>query len=89
MTIVSSSNYIAFQIMFFILAITVDFNKSTYNIYEDSKVVLPTLIFSNPSSTDMTVQVHTMNITAVGKLCWQFSVRYDLNGHSFITKQPS
>ena len=69
MTIVSSSNYIAFQIMFFILAITVDFNKSTYNIYEDSKVVLPTLIFSNPSSTDMTVQVHTMNITAVGKLC--------------------
>ena len=65
--IVSSSNHIALQIMFFLSAITVNFNKSTYNIYEDSKVVLSTLIFSNPSSSDITVQVYTMNITAIGK----------------------
>lgn len=43
-------------------------NESNYNIYEASGVVEPMVIFSNPSSTEITVQVYAMDVTAMGKL---------------------
>jgi len=38
-------------------AVTVKFNQSTYSVKEDNGSVEPVLVLSNPSSTDITVQV--------------------------------
>ena len=43
------------------------FNQSTYSVYEDSGPVQPVLVLSNPSSTDITVEVFSTNITALGE----------------------
>ena len=49
------------------LATTVKFNQSIYNINENSGPVQPVLVLSNPSSTNVTVEVFNTNITALGK----------------------
>ena len=51
----------------FTIAITVTFNQSTYSVDEDNGLVQPVLILSNPSSTDITVQVITDDNTATGE----------------------
>ena len=48
-------NIIANQILF--VAIVVSFEQSTYSVNEDGGSVQPVLVLSNPSSTDITVQV--------------------------------
>ena len=52
---------------YILLGVTVTFSQSTYSIYEDSGVVQPVLIFSNPSSIYLTIQVNADAITATGK----------------------
>ena len=49
------------------LATTVNFSHSAYSVNEDSGSVQPVLVLSNPSSTDITVEVFDTNITALGK----------------------
>ena len=55
--------------MFFILAaIAVQFEQSSYIIDEDDGPVQLVLIFSNPSSTNITVQVENIFGNATGRL---------------------
>ena len=49
------------------LAITVSFNQSTYSVNEDAGPAQPVLVLSNPSSTDITVQVRDNENTATSK----------------------
>ena len=43
------------------------FNQSTYSVDEDDGPAQPVLVLSNPSSTDITVQVRSNDITATGE----------------------
>jgi len=45
----------------------VSFNQSTYSVNEDDGPAQPVLVLSNPSTTDITVQVSTSDGTATGK----------------------
>ena len=47
-------------------AITVMFNTTTYSVDEDTGIVQPLLVLSNPSSFVETVLVISRNITAEG-----------------------
>ena len=49
------------------LDITVQFGQAMYTSNENAGVVQVSLILSNPSSTDVNVQVFNTNITANGK----------------------
>ena len=50
------------------VATTVSFNQSTYSVNEDDGPAQPVLVLSNPSSTDITVQVISSDdITATGE----------------------
>ena len=51
------------------IACTVFFSQSTYSFNEDAGPVQPVLDLSNPSSTDITVQVSTSDGTATGEEC--------------------
>ena len=52
--------------MFYTTAITVRFGTSAYPAREESELARPDLIFSNPSSFDITVQVMVTDVTAAG-----------------------
>ena len=43
------------------------FNQSMYNVNEDTGLVQPVLVISNPSSTDTTVQVTNTDGSATGE----------------------
>ena len=47
------------------IAITVNFGKPSYTAREESKQVRSNLVFSNPSSFDITIQIMTSDDTAV------------------------
>ena len=47
--------------------ITVSFSQSTYSVNEDDGLVQPVLVLSNPSSTNITVQVRDTSNTATGE----------------------
>jgi len=49
------------------IAITVMFNQSMYSVIESEGPARPTLVLSNPSSSDITVQVTNTDGTATGK----------------------
>ena len=49
-----------------------NFSHSTYSINEDSGPLQPLLVLSNPSSTNITVEVFNTNITALGMYCGIF-----------------
>ena len=51
------------------IAITVMFNQSMYSVNEDAGPVQPVLVISNPSSTDITVQVTNTDGSATGEYC--------------------
>ena len=53
----------------FSLAITVTFNQTTYSVDEDAGPAQPGLVLSNPSSTDITVEVATGGGSATGEYC--------------------
>ena len=46
---------------------TVSFESSTYTVNEDAGPAQPVLVLSNPSSTDISVQVNSMDETATGE----------------------
>ena len=45
------------------------FERPTYSVDEDDGPAQPALILSNPSSTDITVQVFNTDGTATGECC--------------------
>ena len=49
------------------LATTVNFSQSTYSVDEDDGPAQPVLVLSNPSSTDITVQIKSKNKAATGE----------------------
>ena len=49
------------------VAITVAFSQSSYRIDEDDGPAQPVLVLSNPSSTDITVQVRDTQNTATSE----------------------
>ena len=51
----------------FCIDINIEFNQSTYNVNEDDGPAQPVLVLSNPSSTDITLQVRSNDITATGE----------------------
>ena len=51
------------------LAITVAFSEPVYSVVEDEGPAQPTLVLSNPSSTDIIVQVDTTDGSATGEYC--------------------
>ena len=52
---------------FIITDITIRFNQSSYSVDEDDGVVQPILVFSNPSSTNITVYVRNNSNNATGE----------------------
>ena len=53
----------------FVLATIVMFNQSMYNVDEDTGPAQLILVLSNPSSSDITVQVITEDGSATGEYC--------------------
>ena len=53
--------------IFHCVAVTVNFSRTTYNVDEDDGPAQPVLVLSNPSSTDITVQVFTTDGSATGE----------------------
>ena len=49
------------------IAATVSFSQSTYSVGENNGVLQPMLTLSNPSSTDITVEVLSSDESAIGK----------------------
>ena len=49
------------------VAVTVRFDQSTYSFNEDAGPAQPVLVLSNPSSTDITVQVRDTQNTATSE----------------------
>ena len=49
------------------LVVTISFNQSTYSVDEDDGPAQPVLVLSNPSSTDITVQVFDNDATATSE----------------------
>ena len=45
----------------------ITFNQSTYSVNEGDGPAQPVLVLSNPSSTNITVQVRDTQSTAIGK----------------------
>ena len=54
-------------IFIYSLVCTVNFGQSTYSYDEDAGPAQPVLVLSNPSSTDITVQVLSTDGTATGE----------------------
>ena len=63
-----SACIIQHMLLIICIAITVSFSQSAYSVNEDDGVVQPVLVLSNPSSTDITVQVRSNDNTATGKV---------------------
>jgi len=47
--------------------VAIGFNQSTYTVDEDDGPAQPVLVLSSPSSTDITVQVRSNDVTATGE----------------------
>ena len=52
---------------FYLIAITVMFERPTYSVNENAGPAQPVLVLSNPSSMDFTVRVRDNGNTATGK----------------------
>ena len=57
----------SFILLHFYAAITITFNRSTYGVNEGDRLAQPVLVLSNPSSTNITVQVRDTENTATSK----------------------
>ena len=53
--------------VFYLLVATVSFDQSSYNVSEKDGQVQVMLVLSNPSSTDISIEIDNMNIAALGK----------------------
>ena len=59
---------LAFNLMY-LQVTTVMFSQSTYSVNEDDGPARAVLVLSNPSSTDINVQVTTTDGSATGEYC--------------------
>ena len=50
-----------------VASLNVSFGQSTYSVNEDDGLVQPVLVLSNPSSTNITVQVRDNSNNATGE----------------------
>ena len=66
------------------IAITISFNQSTYHVNENDMTVEIVAILSNPSSTDVTVEITSSDTTATS----EFATAYYTYVY-FVTQQPS
>ena len=57
-----------FNFFLLVIAIMLFFNETRYSVNETKEHVQPVLVLSNPSSTDITVQVTDNKDTATGEL---------------------
>ena len=60
----------------YLSVITVMFNQSEYIVNEDAGLAQPVLVISNPLSTNITVQVTSTDIFAIGECCSIFINHY-------------
>jgi len=51
------------------LVCTISFEQAAYDVDEDDGPAQPVLVLSNPSSTDITVELLSTDGTAIGKFC--------------------
>ena len=58
--------HIIFYVSVYHTATTVSFNQSMYTVIENEGQVQPVIVLSNPSSTDVTIQVTDGGGTATG-----------------------
>ena len=56
-----------YHMAFISTAITITFDQSTYRVDEDDGPAQPVLVLSNPSSTDIAVQVFSTDGSAAGE----------------------
>ena len=56
-----------FDYSLYVSATSVSFSQSTYSVDEDDGPAQPVLVLSNPSSTDITVQVRDAQISAISE----------------------
>ena len=68
------------------IAITISFNQSTYHVNENDMTVEIVAILSNPSSTDITVEVTSNDTTATSEFTTAY---YTYIYVYFVTQQPS
>ena len=54
------------RFFFWLIDISVHFNLSTYTVGEGDEMAQPILVLSDPSSTDITVQIIDTQISATG-----------------------
>jgi len=57
-------------------AIMVNFSQSNYSASESDELVQPVLVLSNPSSSDITIRVDTINREATGEGLVYLTSRY-------------
>ena len=55
----------------FLIAITVSFSQLMYTFAEEIEVARPELVFSNPSSTSITLTVTSSNNSAIGEFDYE------------------
>jgi len=69
MTLVRYYFYVSYFVSIYStnLALTVSFSQSTYSVDEDDGPAQPVLVLSNPSSTDIIVQVRDTANTATSE----------------------
>ena len=53
--------------VYLFVAITISFNESTYNVDESAELLQSVLVLSNPSSTNITVEVFSIDGSATGQ----------------------
>ena len=77
--------------MYFNLVVaTISFNQSMYSVNENEGSIQPVLVLSNPSSTDVTVQVTDEEGTASGKQITMINInavttKYNLIGDDYTS----
>ena len=65
-----------------VASLNVSFSQSTYSVNEDDGLVQPVLVLSNPSSTDITVQVRDNSNTATGEYTQQHYYKQHVNSNN-------
>ena len=69
-------------IILLLSVIIIKFDKSNYKVNEDKGPVQPILVLSNPSSTDITVQVRDNSNTATGEQTQQHYYKQHVNSNN-------
>ena len=61
-----ASYVLVLTVVFHIAAVNINFEESSYYVNEKNRLVWPVLIFSNPSSTSITLTILNIDDTATG-----------------------